>query len=102
MTTQGSQELSNMIEKVLLKDRDTGQTLETFMFNRASSASGDTYDFEMDVSSYFVTATTKRFQLIAYDDAGNTGSRNINVSGVDVTISSVQTLNYTSSTALAA
>ena len=62
-----------MIEKVLLKDRDTGQTLETFMFNRASSASGDTYDFEMDVSSYFVTATTKRFQLIAYDDAGNTG-----------------------------
>ena len=102
VTTQGSQELSNMIEKVLLKDRDTGQTLETFMFNRASSASGDTYDFEMDVSSYFVTATTKRFQLIAYDDAGNTGSRNINVSGVDVTISSVQTLNYTASTALAA
>ena len=48
-----------MIEKVVLKDRDTGQTLETFMFNRASSASGDTYDFEMDVSSYFVTATTK-------------------------------------------
>lgn len=102
VTTQGNQELSNMIEKVLLKDRDTGQTLETFMFNRASSASGDTYDFEMDVSSYFVTATTKRFQLIAYDDAGNTGSRNINVSGVDVTISSVQTLNYTASTALAA
>lgn len=81
ITTQGSNELSNMIEKVVLKDRDTGQTLETFMFNRASSASGDTYDFEMDVSSYFVTATTKRFQLIAYDDAGNTGSRNINVSG---------------------
>ncbi len=102
VTTQGSQELSNMIEKVLLKDRDTGQTLETFQFNKASSASGDTYDFEMDVSSYFVTATTKRFQLIAYDDAGNTGSRNINVSGVDVTISSVQTLNYTASTALAA
>ena len=101
ITTQGSNELSNMIEKVVLKDRDTGQTLETFMFNRASSASGDTYDFEMDVSSYFVTATTKRFQLIAYDDAGNTGSRNINVSGVDVTISSVQTLNYTSSTSLA-
>lgn len=101
ITTQGNNELSNMIEKVVLKDRDTGQTLETFMFNRASSASGDTYDFEMDVSSYFVTATTKRFQLIAYDDAGNTGSRNINVSGVDVTISSVQTLNYTSSTSLA-
>ena len=47
VTMQGNQELSNMIEKVLLKDRDTGQTLETFIFNRASSATGDTYDFEM-------------------------------------------------------
>lgn len=100
ITTQGGQELSNMIETVLLKDRDTGQTLETFKFNKASSASSDTYDFAMDVSSYFTSATTKRFQLIATDDAGNTGSRNVNVSGVDVTISSVQTLNYTSATAL--
>ena len=55
----------------------------------------------MDVSSYFQTATTKRFQLVAYDDAGNTGSRNVNVSGVDVTVTSAQTLNYTASTALA-
>ena len=101
VTTVGSDESSNVIEKVVLKDRDTGQTLETFAFNKASSASSDTYDFEMDVSSYFVTASTRRFQLVAYDDAGNTGSRNLNVSGVDVTITSVQTLNYTASTALA-
>ena len=101
ITMQGKEELSNMIEKVLLKDRDTNLVLETFVFNRASSATSDTYDFEMDVSSYFQTATTKRFQLVAYDDAGNTGSRNVNVSGVDVTVTSAQTLNYTASTALA-
>ena len=101
ITMQGKEELSNMIEKVILKDRDTNQVLETFIFNRASSATSDTYDFAMDVSSYFQTAITKRFQLVAYDDSGNTGSRNINVSGVDVTVSSAQTLNYTASTALA-
>lgn len=100
ITTQGGNEISNMIEKVVLKDRDTGQVLETINVNKASSASGDTYDFLIDVSSYFVTATTKRFQLVAYDDAGNNGSRNINVSGVDVTITSVQTLNYTQNTSL--
>lgn len=101
ITTQGGSEIDNMIEKIVLKDRDTNQVLETIAVNKASSATGDTYDFTMDVSSYFVTATNKRFQLVAYDDAGNSGSRNINVSGVDVSITSVQTLNYTQSTSLA-
>ena len=100
ITTQGGGEIYNMIEKIVLKDRDTNQVLETLSVNKASSASGDTYDFGIDVSSYFVTATTKRFQLVAYDDAGNNGSRNINVSGVDVTITSVQTLNFTQNTSL--
>ncbi len=101
ITSMGSVEQDNAIAECVLKDRDTGQTLETYKLNQKSSASAETYDFTFDVSSYFVTATSKRLQLVVTDDAGNTGSRNINVSGVDVTITSVQTLNYTANTVLA-
>jgi hypothetical protein len=102
ITSVGSVEQDNAIAECVIKDRDTGQTLETYKLNQKSSASADTYDFSFDVSSYFVTATSKRLQLVVTDDAGNTGMRNINVSGVDVTVTSVQTLNYTASTSLVA
>lgn len=100
VTTVGSTEQDNMIATIALYDRDTNTLLETFTFNRASSASMSSYDFLMDVSQYFANAGMRRFRCVATDDAGNTGSRNINVTAVDVTISSVQTLQYTSSTAL--
>ncbi len=100
ITTIGSVEQDNAITECVLKDRDTNQTLETYKTNQKSSASSDTFDFSFDVSEYFTTATSKKFQLIAYDDAGNSGSRNINVSGIDVTVTSVQTLNYTTTTSL--
>lgn len=100
VTTQGQVETENNIEKLELIDRDTNQTLETLTVNKASSASLTTYDYLIDVSSYFVTAGKRRFRIIATDDGGNTGSRNINVTAVDVTIQSVQTLNYTKTTAL--
>ena len=100
VTTQGQVETENNIEKLELIDRDTNQTLETLTVNKASSASLATYDYLIDVSSYFVTAGKRRFRIIATDDGGNTGSRNINVTAVDVTIQSVQTLNYTQTTAL--
>ena len=100
ITSVGSVEQDNAIAECVIKDRDTGQTLETYKLNQKSSASADTYDFSFDVSSYFVTATSKRLQLLVTDDAGNTGMRNINVSGVDVTVTSVQTLNYTATTVL--
>ena len=90
----------NNIERLELIDRDTAQTIVTLNVNKASSASATTYDFSVDVSSYFTAATAKRYKLVAYDDAGNSGSRNINVTAVDVTITSVQTLNYTANTVL--
>ena len=101
VTTQGANESENMIEKIELVDRDTSQILETLTVNKASSASLTTYDFQIDVSSYFATAGQRRFKVIATDDGGNTGSKSINVIAVDVTLQSVQTLNYTQSTALA-
>lgn len=100
VTTVGSVEQENMIATIELYDRDTNTLLETFTFNKASSVSLTSYDFLMDVSQYFNVAGVRRFRCVITDDAGNTGSRNINVTAVDVTISSVQTLQYTSSTAL--
>lgn len=102
VTTQGGEEILNTIESVELYDRDTSQLLETYTVNQASSADSSTYDFSFDLSSYFTQAGQRKFRLVAYDDSGNSGSRNINVTAVDVTIQSEQTLNYTSSTVLTA
>ena len=96
----GGQEITNNIESAQLIDRDTNQVLETYKLNKASSASPETFDFEFDLSNYFTEAGARRFKLLVTDDGGYTGSRNINVTAVDVTITSMQTLNYTSSTAL--
>jgi hypothetical protein len=100
VTTVGSSEQENTIATIALYDRDTNTLLETFLFNKASSVSLSTYDFVMDVSQYFAAAGVRRFRCLITDDGGNTGSRNINVTAVDVTVSSVQTLQYTQSTAL--
>ncbi len=102
VTTSGSEELLNNIETIELQDRDTGLTLETRTVNQASSASSTTYDFAIDVSSYFTSASTRKFKIVATDDGGNTGTRNVNVTAVDVTVTSMQTLNYTASTVLTA
>ena len=101
ITTVGSSEQENTIATIALYDRDTNTLLEVFNFNKASSASMTTYDFAMDVSKLFADAGVRRFRIVVTDDAGNTGSRNINVTAVDVTVTSVQTLQYTSSTAVA-
>lgn len=98
ITTQGASEQSNIIERVELYDRDTNQLLETYRLNKASSADNATYDFIFDLSSYFPLASQRKFKMIAYDDSDHSGSRNINVTAVDVTIKSEQTLNYTAST----
>lgn len=98
VTTVGSNEQDNLIERVELYDRDTNQLLETYRLNKASSTDAEDYSFEFDLSSYFAQAGSRRFKFIAYDDSENNGSRNINVTAVDVTIKSEQTLNYTAST----
>ena len=98
ITTTGSTESYNSIETLYLYDRSTGELLETLSVNQASSADTETYDFEIDVSSYLTSAGTLKFQIKAEDDGGNTATKNINVTGVDVTVTSPQTLNYTTST----
>lgn len=99
-TTSGNDELLNNIERVEIYDRDTAQLLESLTMNKASSPSIETYDFTFDMSAYFLTAQTRRFRFVAYDDSENSGSRNINVTAVDVTCTSVQTLSYTQATSV--
>ena len=100
-TSQGGTETLNDIETVEIWDRDTNQVLETLAMNRASSADLETFDFIFNITSYFTTAGTKRLKLVAYDNAGNSGQRTVNVIAVDVTVTSAQTtLNYTAATAL--
>lgn len=94
----GSDYESGIIEKVELYDRDTEQLLETFRLNKATSADKETFDFEFDLSRYFSIAGQRKFRFVAYDDSDRTAKRNINVTAVDVTISSEQTLHYTAST----
>lgn len=91
---------SGIIEKVELYDRDTEQLLETFKLNKATSADKETFDFSFDLSRYFSIAGQRKFRFVAYDDSDRTSKRNINVTAVDVTIKSEQTLNYTASTVL--
>ena len=100
ITTIGSTEQDNSIATLSLYDRDTNLLLEVLNVNQASSGSMQDYTFAIDVSSYFAVAGVRRFRIVAEDDSGHTGSRNINVTAVDVSVSSVQTLQYTDSTSL--
>ena len=98
VTAVGNDQQTNLIERVELYDRDSNQLLETKRFNQASSLDSEDYSFLFNLSSYFTMAGSRRFKFVAYDDSGNTGSRNVNVTAVDVTIKSEQTLHYTAST----
>lgn len=98
ITTTGANEQLNTIENIEIWDRSTNQLLETKTFNQPSSADKDTFDFLLDVTSYFTVAATKKFKLVVNDDTEHVGTRNISITAVDVTIHSEQTLNYTSST----
>lgn len=100
VSTSGTEEQLNNIEKAELYDRDSNTLLDTFVVNKASSATLSDFDFKFDLSSYMQQAGTRRFRMVFTDDGGNTGSRNLNMTAVDVTISSVQTLQYTQATAL--
>lgn len=98
ITTTGATGQLNTIESIEVWDRESNQLLETKVLNQPSSADADTFDFFIDLSSYFSVASTRKFKFVVKDDTEHTGTRNMSVTAVDVTIHSEQTLNYTSST----
>ena len=58
----------NNIETLQLKDKSTGETLETFNVNRESSPSDTDYTFAISVKSYFSEAMNRKFVVVATDD----------------------------------
>lgn len=100
VTTVGSTETDNSIEMLELIDRDSGLTVWSSRVNKASSSGLDDYSFPIDFTAFFTAAGSKKFQLRATDDSGNTGTKNITVTAVDVTVSCVQVLQYSADNAV--
>ena len=93
VTSNGVESSDNLIEKLELVDRESGLTVWTETVNKASSGDMKDFSFELDFTAYFTAAGTRKFKLIATDESGNTGSKNVNVTAVDITCTCVQVLN---------
>lgn len=102
VTTTPSGDSLNSIARIDLIDRSTGTVLQTLNANTESSANlTDDFKFKIDISEYFATtAGSRSFRLVAYDDGDHSGNKNVSAVGVDATVVSQQTLNYTASTVL--
>ncbi len=87
-------ETENSIEKIEIVDRDTNVTVFSQVVNQQSSADLTDYSFPLDFTQFFTVAGSKKYRLVAYDDTGATGSKNITVTAVDVTCTSEQVLQY--------
>ena len=87
-------ETENSIERIELVDRDTNITVFSQTVNQQSSADLNDYSFPIDFTQFFTAAGSKKYRLVAYDDTGASGSKNITVTAVDVTCTSVQVLQY--------
>ena len=87
-------ETENSIERIEIVDRDTNITVFSQTVNQQSSADLNDYSFPIDFTQFFTAAGSKKYRLVAYDDTGATGSKNITVTAVDVTCTSVQVLQY--------
>lgn len=98
VTSGGGIETENSIETLEIVDRDSGLTVWTERVNRPSSGDLTDYSFELDFTPFFTAAGSRKFKLVATDDSGNTGSKNISVTAVDITCTCVQVLQYSPDT----
>lgn len=96
----GDTEINGTIRTVSILDALTRIVLWTEAVNTASSTSASDYKFEFDFTDFITSASAKDFIIQATDADGNTKTKTITVTAVDVTCECIQTLNYSSSTAL--
>lgn len=94
-TGSGDMVSYNNIETLQLKDKSTGETLDTFNVNRESSASDTDYSFTIPVKNYFSEAMNRKFVVVATDDGGNTAQKTISVTAVNLKLSRVWALYKT-------
>ena len=87
-------EQENTIETIEIIDRDSGLTLMSQRVNAPSSGDLADFSFDIDFSDFFTGASVRRFSLVATDDTGAQGRKNITVTAVDVTCVCTQTLQY--------
>lgn len=94
---QGSNvtEVLGVIRRLEIIDATSGLTLWSEAINQNSSTSPTNFTFKYDFTPYFTEASAHDFILVARDAEGNEKRRTITVTAVDVTCTSVQTLNYT-------
>lgn len=99
---QGSNvtEVLGVIRRLEIIDATSGLTLWSEAINQNSSTGPTNYSFKYDFTPYFTEAAARDFTIVAYDAEGNVKRRTITVTAVDVTCTSVQTLNYTSGSTL--
>ena len=95
VTTVGSVETDNSIERLELIDKDTKSVVWSANVNKASSPSMTSYTFDLDFTQFFTVAGQKTFTLVATDDTGRTGRKNITVTAEDLTLSCTQRLSQT-------
>lgn len=100
VTFDGNDEVLGVIRRLEIIDATSGLLLWSENVNQNSSTSATNYTFQFDFTPYFAEAAAKDFTIVASDAEGNIKRRTITVTAVDVTCTSVQTLNYTSSSAL--
>lgn len=93
-------EVLGVIRRLEIIDATSGLTLWSEAINQNSSTGPTNYSFKYDFTPYFTEAAARDFTIVAYDAEGNVKRRTITVTAVDVTCTSVQTLNYTSGSTL--
>lgn len=96
----GDTEILGTIRSIRISDPTSGLVLWADTVNTQSSTSATDYKFEFDFTEFMTSASAKDFRIEATDADGNTKTRTITVTAVDVTCECIQTLNYTTSTAL--
>lgn len=98
----GDTEILGTIRTISILDALTRIELWSRTVNTTSSTSALDFksEFEFDFTDYITSASSKDFLIRASDADGNTKTRQITVTAVDVTCTCIQTLNYSSATAL--
>ena len=98
----GNNEVLGTIKSIAITDPVTGIELWREDVNQSSSTSASDLKFKFDFTPYITAASSRDFVISATDADGNRRTRTITVTAVDVTCSSIQTLNYDTRTVLTA